>query len=220
MHPATQAGKYLAIFLIIMGVGTFLGVISNLTEMILSKSEKQTMMKKLNVVIGVFLSEFGAKLLSVLSNYDPTLDKIRSELILEEDWAEEDCLKLRKHLMNYKENIEAEKVDFDYIKTLLSDNKDFLLILLENPILLEHESFNDLMQACFHLYEELVSRTDYSPLTEMDRNNLIVDIKRVYHLLIIQWFEYMKYLKDNYPYLFSYSIRTNPFSKGTSQAEK
>ena len=33
IHPATQAGKVLAIFMIVLGVGTFLGVVANATEM-------------------------------------------------------------------------------------------------------------------------------------------------------------------------------------------
>ena len=53
IHPATQAGKFFAIVLIVLGVGTFLGVVANATEMMLSKRETQARMEKLNMVIGV-----------------------------------------------------------------------------------------------------------------------------------------------------------------------
>jgi hypothetical protein len=35
-------------------------------------------------------------------------------------------------------------------------------------------------------------------------------------LLVQQWLEYVKYLKDNYPYLFSLAMRTNPFDQTAS----
>lgn len=61
--PTTPAGKIVAILLIITGVGTFLGVIANATEMMLSRRETQARMKKLNMVIGVFFSEVGNRLI-------------------------------------------------------------------------------------------------------------------------------------------------------------
>jgi hypothetical protein len=46
-----------------------------------------------------------------------------------------------------------------------------------------------------------------------DRKHLANDMKRVYSLLISEWLSYMKHLKENYPYLFSFAMRTNPFDK-------
>jgi voltage-gated potassium channel Kch len=60
--PTTSVGKIIAVILIVTGVGTFLGVIANATEMMLSRREKQARMKKLNMVIGVFFSEAGNRL--------------------------------------------------------------------------------------------------------------------------------------------------------------
>ncbi|MDD5585217.1 MAG: hypothetical protein PHV55_09220 [Candidatus Omnitrophica bacterium] len=37
------------------------------------------------------------------------------------------------------------------------------------------------------------------------------DMKRAYQQLILRWLDYMKYLKQDYPYLFSLAMRTNPF---------
>ena len=48
MHPTTEAGKMLAIFLIIMGVGTFISVIANAAEMMLTSRERQQRIEKLN----------------------------------------------------------------------------------------------------------------------------------------------------------------------------
>ena len=94
--------------------------------------------------------------------------------------------------------------------------RDFLLRLLENPNLLEHDSFTDLLWAVFHLTEELSHRVDVKQLPEADYEHLSGDIERAYRLIISEWLDYMKHLKSNYPYLFSLSIRTNPFDQDAS----
>src|SRR5271157_5924615 len=50
VHPVTVGGKIFTIFLIVLGVGTFLGVVANATEMMLSRRDKQIRMNKMNMV--------------------------------------------------------------------------------------------------------------------------------------------------------------------------
>ena len=71
VHPVTAGGKIFTIFLIVLGVGTFLGVVANATEMMLSRRDKQIRMNKMNMVIGVFFSEVGIKLIRAFSDADP-----------------------------------------------------------------------------------------------------------------------------------------------------
>lgn len=85
--------------------------------------------------------------------------------------------------------------------------------LLENPVLLEHETFTPLLRAVFHLTEELIQRGDVTGLPKTDLEHLAGDIRRGYTLLITDWLAYMKHLKNNYPFLFSLSMRTNPFDQ-------
>jgi len=73
IHPDTQTGKLLVLAMIITGVGTFLGVIANVTEMMRNRREKELRVQKLNMVSGLFFSEIGTKLLSYISKYDPHL---------------------------------------------------------------------------------------------------------------------------------------------------
>ncbi|MHB8108909.1 MAG: hypothetical protein ACYDHW_02625 [Syntrophorhabdaceae bacterium] len=91
------------------------------------------------------------------------------------------------------------------------DKRDFMVRLLENPVLLEHEAFTDLLRAVFHLTEELAYRQDFDSMPPSDTNHLAGDIKRSYHLIVSEWLVYMRFLKNNYPFLFSLAIRTNPF---------
>ncbi len=102
------------------------------------------------------------------------------------------------------------------LKTFLSHYKGFLLALLENPQLFEHDRFTDLLHAVFHLAEELTARERLIDLPATDYNHLSVDLTRVYSQLVIEWLEYMQHLKKKFPYLFSLSMRTNPFDTNAS----
>jgi len=93
----------------------------------------------------------------------------------------------------------------------LLGKRAFLLGLLENPNLLEHETFTELLWAVFHLTEELSVREDVRRLSPTDGEHLAGDIRRAYAILIVEWLAYMKHLKHDYPYLFSFALRTNPF---------
>ena len=102
------------------------------------------------------------------------------------------------------------------MRAFLTEKTSILLSLLENPVIVEHEIFSDLLAAAFHLHDELVYRMDFSHLPENDMKHLAGDVERVYGLLVSQWMDYMRYLKNNYPYLFSLAIRTNPFDQEAS----
>jgi len=220
IHPASPAGKFLAIILIVTGVGTFLGVVANAAEIMLSKRERRVRLQKLHMVTGAFFSEVGTKLLELFSNCDPHLDQVRKYLIVETGWNEEDFQRVRRSLRNHEYGIEDKKVDFGEVRGALLEKRDFLLRLLENPTLLEHESFTELLRAVFHLTEELAHRSDVSRLVDTDRAHLAGDAKRAYSLLVKQWLDYMEYLKGNYPYLYSLAVRTNPFNREASPVVK
>jgi len=106
------------------------------------------------------------------------------------------------------------------LRTLLTGKRVFLLGLLENPNLLEQEAFTDLLWSVFHLTEELSVRGDLKCLTDADGKHIADDIKRAYAILIIEWLAYMKHLKHDYPYLFSFAVRTNPFDLNASPVVK
>ncbi len=97
------------------------------------------------------------------------------------------------------------------LKMTLLAKREFLLRMLENPNLFEHESFTELLWAVFHLTEELASRADLNNLSDTDYHHFSADINRAYCLLILEWLTYMVHLKEDYPFLFSFAVRTNPF---------
>jgi len=183
---------------------------------LLNEREKRMRLEKMNMVIGTFFSEVGTRLLTYLSDFDPHLDKIRSDLIVTNNWSEQEFANVNKHLRNYEYEVDIKKINLENLKKLLLGERDFLLQLLQNPNLLEHESFTEHLRAVFHLTEELACREDLRHLPDADTNHLAIDIKRAYGLIVHQWLDYMKHLKNNYPYLFSLAMRTNPFDQNAS----
>lgn len=216
IHPGTQAGKILAILLIIMGVGTFLGVIANATEIMLNRREKRSRLEKLNMVIGVFFSEVGTRLLTIFSGHDPNLNRIRQDLVVTGDWTDREFSAVSERLRRYEYRVEAGRVDLAGLRDLLAAKREFLVSLLANPVMMEHESFTGLLWAIFHLGDELAHRDDLAGLPDSDRAHLGGDINRGYNLLVGHWLDYMAYLKRQYPYLFSLAMRTNPFDQEAS----
>ena len=183
---------------------------------LLQYREKKVMLNKLNMVIGAFFSEVGGELLKIFSDFDIKSSEITQKLVITNESFEKDFLKICKNVKNHTYNIDSKRGNLENIKNFLKEKRQFLLNLLENPNLLEHESFTNLLWAVFHLTEELTHRRSLNGLPENDYQHLAGDIERAYHLLIVEWLYYMKHLKANYPYLFSLAVRTNPFDTNAS----
>ena len=191
-------------------------LVTIIIHQLLSEREKKSRLEKLNMVIGSFFSEVGTVLLTYFSDYDPKLDTIRKHLVVTNDWSEREFADVSKYLKVYDYSVDIRKVDLAGLRGFLIAKREFMLRLLENPTLLEHEVFTDLLRAVFHLTEELERRGDVSRLPDTDYVHLAGDIKRAYTLLVQEWLDYVKYLKSNYPYLFSLAMRTNPFDQTAS----
>ena len=185
-------------------------------ESVINSREKQILLEKLNMVIGTFFSEIGTDLLKEISKFDKNKEKIRQTLILNNQWSQKDFLNAALKIKSYKYDLyicsDAESVEFlKDLKAFFVDKRNFLLVLLENPNLLEHETFTEMLRAVFHLAEELDKRNDISKLPITDYQHLKMDTERAYGYLIVEWLQYMEHLRNNYPYLFSLALRVNPF---------
>jgi len=203
------------IFLYLVGDIAFVFIQVLLVTMIihevLAMREKRLILEKMNIVIGSFFSEVGKELLKSFSALDPESEKIRKELIVTDKWSDKQFLDMSNHLKRYDPNIDITTGNLEGLKALLLRKREFMLRLLENQNLLEHDTFTDLLMAVFHLTEEIESRSNLMQLQGADLEHLASDIKRAYRLLISEWLSYMKHLKENYPFLFSFAMRTNPF---------
>ena len=187
---------------------------------VLSDREKKAMLKKLNMVIGAFFSEVGLKLLPMFANFDHKSDEVKKELSQMKNWSNSEFKKASVRMENYKFEIDSNLGSLKELQVFLTKRRNFLLRLLENPNLLEHETFTELLWAVFHLTEELEYRTDLDKLPHTDMVHISGDIKRVYVLLLNRWIDYVMHLKDQYPYLYSLAVRTNPLDKDASPIVK
>jgi len=198
LHPLTEAGKILAMLLILIGTGTLLALFATITETLVSSKERAERRDKLNMTVGVFFSELGNELLAFMPCEN--IGKIRERLLSIKNWTNGDFAVVKKEIMNIDFEIDIKKMDMKEFRAFISGKREFLLRMLENPNLMEHETFSDLLQTVFHLSGELEMRKGVYD----EHDHIKEDMKAVYLLLIKEWIEYMRYLKFNYPHFFSF----------------
>ncbi|MDD1664066.1 MAG: potassium channel family protein [Methanomicrobiales archaeon] len=214
--PKTAAGKVLAIFIIFAGIGTFAAAFASAIEILVGRSEARERQRKVNMIIGVFFSEFGTGMLATLARLDPEAGEIRRDLVVKDAWGAAEFQKVREKLLGYGYRIDGTRVDFEGMRGYLREKRPFLLALMENPVLFQDDGFTNLLQAVFHLADELLRRGDLSAIPPSDHAHLVTDTERVYRPLALQWLDSMEHLKEHHPYLFSLAMRTNPFDDEAS----
>ncbi|MBN2133591.1 MAG: hypothetical protein JW741_29085 [Sedimentisphaerales bacterium] len=186
-------------------------MVTLIIHQVLSDREKRAMRNKLNMVIGAFFSEVGTALLEYLRGFDTNAETISKRLVVNAEWSPEHFDKVEHVLVDHEYQIDSRTGDLPGLRDFIVKKRQFLLRLLENPHLLEHEEFTELLWAVFHLAEELSHRSRVDDLPETDYRHLSGDIRRAYALLVREWLAHMEHLKADYPYLFSLAVRTNPF---------
>jgi len=179
---------------------------------LLGRKEKRARLQRLNMVIGAFFSEVGTTLLKLFSNFDPCCERLKESLIVTTDWSDQDFAAARIQARNYDYGVEIKVDNLEELGSYLIEKRAFLLRLLENPNLLEHELFTELLWAIFHLTDELAYRVDVRNLPATDYEHLANDIQRAYGFLVSEWIAYLQYLRDSYPHLYSLAVRTNPLN--------
>lgn len=179
---------------------------------LMTNRAKNERLQKMNMVIGAFFSEVGTELLKTFACHDSAAENFGQQLLLNDSWKQADFANAKNLLNQARLNCQTDPATLQVLNNFLIDKRDFLLRLLENPNLLEHEKFTNLLWAVFHLSDELGQRDDLAALSKSDYAHLRVDVNRVYQSLANQWLDYMQHLKTNYPYLFSLGIRINPFN--------
>lgn len=173
---------------------------------------RQNMLSKLNMVVGAFFSEVGTGLMKMLAASDEGVAGAREKLHVSTEWSVRQFKDAARAWAWRPHEMAARGEQLKALDDFLRARVDFLLRLLENPNLLEHDTFTDLLWAVFHLGEELRCRPGFDALPASDLAHLAGDMKRAYALLVVEWLAYLRHLKRDYPYLFSLAVRTNPFN--------
>jgi hypothetical protein len=172
------------------------------------------------MLIGTFYIEVGTELIKHLSKFSSDISLVQDRMLVMTRWTDKDFAAAQDALRRADLGIDSRKADLHELKVFLIAKRNFLLSLLANPNLLEHDVFTDLLWAVFHLTEELFVRESFDGLPRADYDHLSGDIKRAYAQIIVEWLSYMKHLKEDYPYLFSLAVRMNPMDSSADPVLK
>ena len=216
IHPTTPQSRFFAILIITLGGATFLGVVANATELFIVRRETQNRRRKVNMVLGTFFSEIGYHLIDRFASLDQNIDALRPHLIMDMSWGKKEFSAAGKALAHHSFNLSVRPGDLEAFQVFFLSKRQFLIDLIENPVLVEHEAFSEVLLALFHLMDELNARGRFSALPEPDLIHLSGDFSRAYKGLALQWLNYLAHLKDSYAYLYSLAARKNPFNPKAS----
>lgn len=208
------------IFIYLLGDIAFIPIevlaVTIIIHQLLDMREKRIMQEKMNMLVGVFFSEMGTHLLALLSSGDGNVETLRKTFGKSSEWTDETSEQVMRQLGHYTPSLALQRDHMEKLKAFLLEKRAFVVRLLENPQLIEREEFAELLRALLHLTEEYAARHAMDELPETDIKHLSGDAERVYRHLIREWISYMRYLRVQYPYLFSLAMRTNPFNISAS----
>ncbi|HAA04463.1 MAG TPA: hypothetical protein DCZ69_04805 [Syntrophobacteraceae bacterium] len=208
-HDAATLSFYLALDIVFVPVQVLL--VTLIIERLLNEREKQALIKKLNMVVGAFFSEVGTTFIRMLAGACVDAVELAQRLDIQGRWKAKDYAEARRFADKYECSLTLPPELFLSLRVFLLEKRSFVLALLQNPSLLEHERFTDLLWAICHLTEELDARSDFTSLPASDLQHLSGDVRRAYALLVREWLRYVEHLQENYPYMYSLSVRLNPF---------
>ncbi len=187
---------------------------------LLTAREKQEKLRKLNTVISAYFSEIGTDTISRMSGSNTNRADLQRFLRVDPGWNDDDFKKAANTVKDLELRGECTAGQLQELRAFLHGTKHYLLRMFDNPNLLEHDAFTEMLWAVLHVSQELECRESLDGLPQSDMAHLTHDVMRAYRLLITEWICYMKYLKQDYPYLYSLAARKNPFdSKSPMIAE-
>ena len=188
-------------------------LISYVLQKYSKNKEKEENFKKLQIVVSAFYSELGTTLIRKISVFDKNLTLFKEKVDLRNEIDSNEKKTKLNQIINFDYDMDIEISDLEDLKSFLTSKKTYITRMFENPNMLEHSRFLEMLWAVFHILDELENREDLNKLPLNDKKHLDNDLKRAYPLLIIEWLEYMYYLNKEYPYLYSLAIRKSPFEE-------
>ena len=195
-------------------------VVTLVLERLLELRERTQRLEKIRMLTGTFFSWTGYHLLARLAALDRSRPEYADSLAILPDWTDKDLQGQRDSIATRTFDLRADRNDLIDLREFLNDRAEFMIRLLENPMILEHETFTELLRSVFHLVEELEFRDNLEATPQSDIDHLTADCERIYRLLMMEWIDHLRYLRRNYPYLFSLAVRTNPYNEQATAVVK
>ena len=207
-HDTTFIEKYILVQLGFLPLSVLLVTI--VLNSLMVRKERMERMEKLNIVIGSFFADVGKDLLRYISKYDSNIWNLVHHLgMLKED--PENFYKLKELIEKRNYTVNFDRINIYELKKYLMEKREMVINFLGNPVIIEHEAFTDLLWMLIHTTEELRRTVNFDAIKPEDRDDLEDDIEMLYRLLAHEWVKYVHYLQSNYPHIYRYEIKTNPF---------
>ncbi|GAA0865172.1 hypothetical protein [Paraclostridium tenue] len=177
-------------------------VVTIMLEKLIDYRAKKDRIEKINMLVGVFFTEVGGKLMHLIIDADKDAKNYITNF--------EDLNKIKKSLYEYNYKVNMNYIDLCTIKNILVEHSNLFVTLISNESILQHQIFTDLLMSVIHLRDEIIFMEKDNEL-ELNINHLENDVIRVYKNISIQWISYLEYLQKSYPFLYNNAIRVNPF---------
>jgi len=186
-------------------------VVGLIIERVLSSREKRNMLYKLNMISGVFFSKVGTKLLGLLLEMFKNREGICPCLSIGEDWTHSNFTNARNLLSKIDIKPDYRPADLQNLKDFLNQHDSFLLEIITDPVVLEHEEGVEVLWAVSHLSDELNTIKIGDKDSQTTEEIVIEEAKRLYHMLSIEWLNYMEFIQHKYPLYYKTLLHTNQF---------
>lgn len=186
-------------------------------DKILEARERIKAANKMNMLVGSFYHEVGNKLLDLIVKGDKAIKEVQAYTQISLKWEIDEFQLLSQILREYKCNLDIDIINLEEISRILELENKFLLGYITNPILDEYEEFGNMIISLLHLSDELKSRYNNKTLMDYEKIHIRNDICCAYNRLLLQWVDYMQYLKGVYPELFVKALINSPFDSRTKE---
>lgn len=184
-------------------------------DTLFERRNKYHKIEKLIMIEGVFFSEFGTELLEKFARHDKNIKVLSDEAHINKNWGPSEFKKFNSVINNHQFDVDINTISLRKVSNIINDNKDFLISIITNPTLMEHELFSEMAVAIFHIREELQDIYVHTEYDTFNREHIKEDFSILYKLMTQTWIIYMKHLQEEYPTLFKKAMIHNPFHKRT-----
>lgn len=172
-------------------------LVSLILHRVVTANEKKRRMGKVYMVIEVFFTGLGFDMLKIFASSDSNIEQVEDTFVMDKNWK---MRTMKKNMLSYIPDLNLTSKEYTTLQDTISYKSEKIERLIENPMLIEHDTFSDLLMAIYHFYKELVGISDFNKLSKNEEIKLKKDAERVYLLLCIEWIEYLNHTKTHYPY--------------------
>ena len=165
---------------------------------VIDAREKKDRLEKTRMLTSSFFTEIGASLLQEMMRMTEANDFIYG-VVSGAHSAEMDENQTIEQIKSMHICLHLDQPGYEQTRQIISSNKTNILILASNPLVIEHESFTDVLWGIFHLIDEFRLRGEWSDLTAQDKAHFEDDFAKVLRLLLLNWISDVHYLQETFP---------------------